>query len=315
MNHMPASSDRTIVRLALLERRPWVPAGAGILVVTGVAALDWVTGPTLSVSLLYVLAVMAVTWCGPRRFGFLVAGLASAESIAAHVVGTDPAETMMVALWNASTRLVVLAILVGLLGSLRHALVLQRHHATTDPLTGAINRRAFQFAAERERLRAQRQGTPLSVAYLDLDEFKTVNDRMGHRVGDELLVDFAAQVEATIRATDLFCRIGGDEFVVLFPDTDAQEAVAATSRIRTALAGCAIEPPVTVSAGIATFRVAPQSVDELVDAADELMYRAKNLGRDTIIGAVVAGPWPAWSRRNARVAPADVEQLVGSAAD
>ncbi len=303
------------MRLALLEHWPWVPAVVGVLAVTGIAAVDWLTGPTMSVSLLYVLAVIAVTWCGPRRFGVLVAALASAESIAAHVLGTDPSETLPVALWNAGARLVVLVIIVGLLGGLRRALVLQRYHATTDPLTGALNRRAFQFAADRECLRAHREGTPVSVAYLDLDDFKSVNDRLGHRVGDEVLQAFAARVRDSIRGTDLFCRIGGDEFVLLFPNTDATEAVAVTRRVRATLAEQPLDPPVTASTGIATFRSVPAAVDDLVDAADELMYRAKMLGRDTIVGAVVAGPWPAWSPRNARVAPPDVEELVGAAAD
>jgi diguanylate cyclase (GGDEF)-like protein len=292
-----------------------MPAGAGVMIVTAIAALDWVTGPTLSVSLLYVLAVMAVTWCGPRRYGFLVAVLASTESIAAHVFGTDPSETLLIALWNAGTRLVVLAIVVGLLGGLRRSLVLQRHHATTDPLTGATNRRAFQFAAERERVRALREGRPISVAYLDLDGFKNINDRLGHRVGDELLQAFASRVQDSIRGTDLFSRIGGDEFVLLFPDTEAQEAVAVTQRVRTALADLSTEVKVTASAGIATFQTAPDTVDDLVDAADELMYRAKRLGRDTVVGAVVAGPWPAWGQRRAVIAPTDVEALVGTGAD
>jgi diguanylate cyclase (GGDEF)-like protein len=313
--HASCPSDRPLVRLALPQRWPWAPAALGILTVTGIAVVDWATGPTLSVSLLYALAVIAVTWCGPLRYGVLVAALASAESIGAHVMGTDPSDTLPVAVWNAGARLVVLMIIVGLLGGLRRALVLQRYHATTDPLTGALNRRAFQLTADRECLRAHREGTAISVAYLDLDDFKSVNDRFGHRVGDELLQSFAARVQESIRGTDVFCRIGGDEFVLLFPDTDAREAVAVTRRVRATLAEQPLDPAVTASAGIATFRAAPTTADELVDAADELMYRAKMLGRDTIVGAVVAGPWPAWHPRNARVAPPDVGELVGAAGD
>ena len=171
---------------------------------SGIATLDRATGPIVDVSLLYVIAVMAVTWAGTRRHGVLVAGLAASQGLLASVfeVGRLP----MSALWNATTRLGVLILITILLGSLRNALVDQKRMAMVDPLTGALNRRAFQLVAERERLRAGRDGGAISLAYFDLDEFKTINDARGHAFGDGLLFEFAATLTAAVRGTDIVCR-------------------------------------------------------------------------------------------------------------
>jgi diguanylate cyclase (GGDEF)-like protein len=183
-------------------------------------------------------------------------------------------------------------------------------------LTGALNRRAFLEAAERERLRAERRGEPLSVAYLDLDGFKEVNDRHGHQEGDRVLEDLADRVLQTIRGTDLFCRIGGDEFVLLLPDTGAREAAAVLQRARAAMADGG--SPVTASVGIATFRIVPTGVAAMVEAADELMYRAKGRGKDRIVGAVLGGPWLRWDTDTrepaADTVTVDVEILAGDGA-
>jgi len=267
---------------------------AGVAMVSGIAALDWVTGPLVSLALFYVFAVMAVAWCGKPRHGALVAVLASVQSLAAHTASDGG--SLKVAAWNAAARLVVLLTVSGLLASLRSSIAHQRLAATIDPLTGALNRRAFEVAAERERLRAERRGDPISVAYVDLDGFKAVNDRHGHQTGDRILEDFASRVVQSIRGTDLFCRIGGDEFVLLLPDTGAREAAAVLQRARTTLAGdYGVGERVTASVGIATFRIVPTTGDAMVDAADSLMYRAKDKGRDRIVGAVVAGPWLRWT--------------------
>ncbi len=295
--------EPTPVRLRWVRRIPdGVITLTGVAMVSGVAALDWLTGPLVPLDLFYVFAVMAIAWCGRSRHGALIAVLASVESLAAHLASGSG--SLRVAAWNAAARLVVLLTVSGLLGRLRSSIAHQRLAAATDPLTGALNRRAFEVAAERERLRAERRGDPISVAYVDLDGFKAVNDRHGHQAGDVILEDFAERVVRSIRGTDLFCRIGGDEFVLLLPDTGAREAAAVLQRARTTLAGdYGIGERVTASVGIATFRIVPTTVEAMVDAADSLMYRAKSKGRDHIVGAVVAGPWLRWTppRRNPMV--------------
>jgi len=294
--HSTETIGRTLVRSRLIRRYPQgAPVVIGTILVSAIAALDWTTGPSISVALLYAVAVIAVTWVGTRRHGMLVAALAGAESLWAHVLADGGLAAT--ALWNAFTRLGVLVVLVSLVAALRVSLIEQRHRAMTDGLTGALNRRSFGLIAERERLRAGRTGTALSLAYFDLDEFKSVNDRLGHDVGDRLLRVFAASVRAGVRGTDALCRIGGDEFVLMLPDTDAREAVIVVDRVRRILAQCCSREAVdvTTSVGITTYRFPPSTVDAMIAGADKLMYQAKDRGGDTVVGTVVVGPWSRWS--------------------
>jgi diguanylate cyclase (GGDEF)-like protein len=277
------------------RNRGLMPLALGVLLVSAVAGLDFITGTAVSVDLLYVLAVMAVTWVGCRRHAVVVAVLAATEGLFAEALaGSAPA---LVTVWDALTDLVVLTLVAVLLDSLHRALDHQRRLAMVDPLTGAPNRRAFEIAAERERLRAARHGMALSLAYLDVDHFKSANDRLGHHAGDRVLAEVAGAITGAVRATDLFARMGGDEFVLLLPETDAREAMTVVQRVRAAAAtaGRAAGYPVALSAGIATFRFPPESVDAMLAAADDLLYRAKDTGRDRVVGAVTPGPWPRWA--------------------
>jgi diguanylate cyclase (GGDEF)-like protein len=262
-----------------------------------VAGLDYVTGRAVSVDLLYVLAIMAVTWVGCRLHAIAVAVLAAGGGLAADLFSAVAGRPALAAVWDALTHLVVLTLVAVLLDSLHRSLEHQRHLAAVDPLTGALNRRAFEIAAERERLRAARHGAALTLAYLDVDHFKRANDRLGHRAGDRVLEEAAAAIARAVRGTDLFARFGGDEFVLLLPETDAREAMTVVQRVRAAAAaaGRAAGYPVALSAGIATFRFPPESVDAMLAAADDLLYKAKEAGRDRVVGAVAPGPWPRWA--------------------
>ncbi len=292
IDHRP----RTLVRFRLIRRYPQVaPIAFGAAFIAAIAAVDWATGAAVSVAPLYVVGVMGVTWLGSRRHGFLIAALAAAESLGAHALASGGVAGTEV--WNAATSLAVLVVVVVLVDALRHALIEQRDRATVDPLTGAMNRRAFHLVAERERVRAGRTGNAVTLAYFDLDDFKGVNDRLGHEAGDRLLRVFAAAVRAGIRGSDVLCRMGGDEFVLLLPDTDARDAVVVVDRVRKLLAQCceSEDTTVTVSAGIGTYRFPPSSVDAMLAGADELMYQAKARGGDTVVGSVIVGPWSRWA--------------------
>jgi len=310
--------DRTPVRLPLpAKHHPWLTPLAGIAFVTLIATADWLAGPTVSLEMLYAIAVMAAAWVGGTRDGLLAAGLAATESLAAHVMRLDPIMVTPGVIWNAATRFAALVLIAALVGRLRTVLIEQRHHAMTDPLTGALNRRAFQIAAERERHRAQREQTPLTLAYLDLDGFKAVNDRLGHAVGDAMLTRFADTITRTIRGSDLLCRIGGDEFAVLLPATDARSAVVVLNRIRGALSErCKTCPEqrMTASIGVATFHEPPDTVDEMISQADQLMYQAKANGKDRIVGSVISGNWHRWgerTREDARGVTTDARAVSG----
>jgi diguanylate cyclase (GGDEF)-like protein/PAS domain S-box-containing protein len=164
------------------------------------------------------------------------------------------------------------------------ALTAERRLARVDPLTGLANRRAFYEGAELERKRALRHSRPLSVAYIDLDNFKQINDRMGHEVGDQLLIQIGAILQNILRAEDLAARMGGDEFAIVFPENNYESARMAIQKTHRMLTEMAKDHkwPVSFSIGMVTFSVPPTSVEEMVRAADDLMYSVKHNGKNSI---------------------------------
>lgn len=159
--------------------------------------------------------------------------------------------------------------------------------AMTDPLTGALNRRAFFRFAEREVLRASRHGKPLTTVMLDIDHFKRVNDVYGHGVGDEVIVRLAACVTANIRDEDLFGRLGGEEFALVLPETEPLRAAILANRLRDAIsaivfAGKSSPFSVTISAGISEPTYADLDILPALERADAALYRAKQNGRNRV---------------------------------
>ncbi len=158
--------------------------------------------------------------------------------------------------------------------------------ATSDPLTGLLNRRAFDRLAEHDLALARRQGTALSLLMVDLDHFKAINDRFGHATGDEVLRVVAARMAGSVRKTDRVARFGGEEFVLLLPDTSRRNAAHLAEKLRATVGAervPGLDAPLTASVGVAC--VAPGvAVDlhALVRQADQALYRAKEAGRDRI---------------------------------
>ena len=166
----------------------------------------------------------------------------------------------------------------------------QRTKAQTDPLTGALNRRAFMSRGGRIVQRHQHARAPLSLLFLDLDHFKSLNDRFGHSGGDDVLVTFVGLVNANIRPTDFLFRIGGEEFCCLLPHTGTEHAVLVAERIRrqfeTTMMNVAGTPvKATVSIGIASTETFGYDVDTLTRRADTAVYAAKRQGRNRVVVA------------------------------
>ena len=155
--------------------------------------------------------------------------------------------------------------------------------ARTDPLTGLFNRRAFIELATREVARAERYHRSVSIAYMDIDKFKAVNDAGGHKEGDRLLVQVAETLRGNLRSSDVVARYGGDEFVVLLPDTGDAAAEAVLEKLMGALRGATrAEWPATFSIGFITVDRPSVSLDRLVQEADTLAYAAKRAGGDCV---------------------------------
>lgn len=160
--------------------------------------------------------------------------------------------------------------------------------ASTDSLTGAANRRRFLEALDIESRRAKRNGLPVSLLALDIDHFKLVNDTHGHPVGDLVLRELVASVKYSLRPHDILGRIGGEEFMVLLPDTPHAAAVSLAERIRKQVEALDITYPqgvlnISVSIGVAEFGKDGEAADQVIKAADDRLYRAKHEGRNRVV--------------------------------
>jgi diguanylate cyclase (GGDEF)-like protein len=236
---------------------------------------------------------------GRREIEQLLAILARIEAVERKLLDVRRAETSRLAqaadradLALAALALLSLLIIIwaGITASRarKRAMEMQeqlRRAATTDELTGLVNRRAFLEALDTELARSARSGAPLALALIDLDHFKSVNDRFGHHGGDAVLRRFAEVARGTMRAADVIGRIGGEEFAVLMPDTNHVEAGVAGERLRNAIARQRIVldsgalVPVTASIGVA-HRRPEEDRDRLMLRADEALYEAKDGGRN-----------------------------------
>ncbi|HYN77718.1 MAG TPA: diguanylate cyclase, partial [Lamprocystis sp. (in: g-proteobacteria)] len=171
----------------------------------------------------------------------------------------------------------------------RHLQDKLRQQATTDDLTGITNRRHFLDLAQIETRRALRHAHPLSLALLDIDHFKQINDVHGHAAGDQALLELTRICRGNMREIDVFARFGGDEFVALLPETGRAEARAVMDRVRLALA--ARQPvdlggspvAITISVGVASLARDGDSLDALLMRADQALYQAKNAGRNQVM--------------------------------
>ena len=184
----------------------------------------------------------------------------------------------------------------------------QRTKAQTDPLTGALNRRAFMVRGERLLVRHRHEGAPLALLFLDLDHFKSLNDRFGHSGGDDVLTCFVGLVNSCIRPTDFLFRIGGEEFCCLLPHTGTEQAHLIAERIRHQVETAAVivtgmPAKTTVSIGVASTEVVGYDLDALIRHADGAVYAAKRTGRNRVVMADAAhvlrlavGAAGAWAR-------------------
>lgn len=295
--------------------RPWVGFATSLLdvsLVTVALGLYLVTGAPLAavnsgvLFPLYFLAIGATSvrldhrvcaLTGAVAFaGYLaiVLGAALATGSVPGWAGTVPAPGFH---WSEQAGRLALLVCAGWISTL---VVLGaqrlRQLSATDPLTGLMNRRAFEERLVEETARARRYGRPLSMAMIDIDYFKQFNDTYGHAAGDECLRNVAATLRNRLRTGDVVARYGGEEFVILLPETQAHTAVAIAEQLRRAVAATPIRipgvrdpTPVTISIGVSTWPEHGQEISRLQERADDRLYQAKLAGRDQVVGP---GPHP-----------------------
>jgi len=165
-----------------------------------------------------------------------------------------------------------------------------REQAIRDPLTGLFNRRYLDDTLARELARAGRAGSPISLVMIDLDHFKRINDTYGHRAGDLVLMALGNLLESNTRRSDICCRFGGEEFVIILPDAPAGVAFHRAERLREVFAAqeiafAADRIRATFSVGVAAFPEHGQEIEQVLRKADEALYKAKSAGRNRVVAA------------------------------
>ncbi len=262
----------------------WVVLGAVLVVTLLLGVVDVVTGFEISFSFFYLLPVSVAAWVAGRRAGTLMSAIATGIWLVANQLGGQVYSQPGVAVWNAGTRFGFFIVVALLLAEFRRIFALERRLARSDPLTGLLNRGAFYETVSAELERARRFSHPVALAYLDLDDFKSINDARGHEAGDRVLERVASMIRSSVRSVDSVGRLGGDEFAVLLPETDEREAQLVGARLLAAFHGDASgDIVVSASIGVVSCPVAPDSVEALVTAADTLMYQVKRAAGDAVL--------------------------------
>jgi len=281
-------------RTAWTRRRGPVALVVGGLV-TVIAAIGWLdhaTGPEIGFSLFYLLPVLAAGWW----FGMPAALIASTAASVAWLLADEvnhAGDHLLVTAWNGFTRVAIFTGIGWLAAHVRGGrdrlaklLDRERELGRVDLMTDLPNRRGFIERLLMEASRCRRSAQPICLAYLDLDNFKRVNDRYGHAAGDALLSQIGRAIRSTIRAGDLAARLGGDEFAILFWNADRAAVETIARRLIESVREVGRSYPeaeLGASVGIAYFESVPDSTEEILSKADGAMYEAKSEGKGRLV--------------------------------
>jgi diguanylate cyclase (GGDEF)-like protein len=263
--------------------RPCQPV-LGVLLVLAIGMLDIVTGREIAVSVLYVLPVMLIAWFEGGASAALISILSAITWLLTGEASGHSDSHPAVPLWNALLGLGLFLTVGYSFATAKKLLIKEREHASTDYLTGMVNARYFYEQAQIEITRAARYKRPLTLAFLDIDDFKYANATLGHLVGDDILRAVSETIKKTLRSTDTIARLEGDEFAILMPETKKEHAGAAIYKVREQLLDMARinDWPVTFSIAVVTCLNPTCTLDELITMADDLMYAAKRGGKNTV---------------------------------
>lgn len=261
---------------------------AGVSLVLIIGAIDYLTGYEIGVSSFYLIPIIMVTWGLNKKAGFYVVFLSVATWIVAEQMARGINFPFFIIFWNASIRLTFFSIIVQLLSSLKIMIEKEQELSSHDYLTGAVNSRYFYELIDKELKRMSRGKNAFTLAYIDIDNFKRINDEGGHLVGDSLLKLIGATLKTAIREIDIVGRLGGDEFAVFLPLTGYEGAQTVITRISDNLKKTMLQYKweITSSIGVVTCNEPPATVDEIVGLADAQMYIAKRSGKNTVKHAI-----------------------------
>jgi diguanylate cyclase (GGDEF)-like protein len=271
--------------LTALEAMPkgWLNvAGLGVVFILG--TIDYFTGVELSISFFYLIPVSMAAWTLGKYAGFSYSVISAAVWLISNSLSGQTFSSPFIGVWNTLIRFGFYGVVTILLAELHNALEEERILANTDPLTGALNRRSFNEIAEKKMITSEINHRPYTIVYIDLDNFKSINDKLGHAIGDQVLKAVTDTLQKQIRNTDFLARLGGDEFALFLTDIGQEGAQRIVQRLQQAL----LEKmklhawEITFSIGVLTFLTMPESVNEMVSLTDGLMYEVKTKGKNAV---------------------------------
>ena len=269
---------------ALETRGPLFSTVVGIVIVGFLGLIDYVTGNELTLSLFYLLPIVFVTWLVDRNTGLFLSFISGLTLLSAETAAGQTYSRPIFYVLNTLVRTSFYVVVVYLITELQQSRREEQLAARTDYVTGAVNARYFNELLQMEISRIRRYPHPITLVYLDIDNFKLINDLFGHSIGDDVLRCIATELKSQLRITDTVARLGGDEFVLLLPSTRQPESRLVVSKVYANLIEKMRERnwPVTFSMGAVSCEFSPYSAEQLVNMADELMYEVKNSTKNDI---------------------------------
>lgn len=257
---------------------------ASLLLLAVIGVIDYLTGIQISFSIFYLIPTALVVWYGNRRFGLLFALLSALIWLLADLLGGHIYSHPLIPFWNCGVRLGFFLIISLFLNKIKEQINLEKRLSRIDFLTGIYNRRAFFELANRQLEWCRQRHHAMTIAYIDCDNFKMVNDLLGHQHGDALLRSVAATIQNNLRIGDIVARLGGDEFAIFLPYVEQPAVEELLGRLQVALLHAMAENgwPVTFSIGAITFTHPQLSIEEMVHKADRLMYEVKRENKNTL---------------------------------
>jgi diguanylate cyclase (GGDEF)-like protein len=256
----------------------------GLLLVLAIGGLDTLTSYDISLSVLYLLPIILIAWYEGGLPATLLSIFSAITWATSDLVSGHIYSHITVRIWNAITVLGMFLFVAYSITTVKKLFIKEREHADTDDLTGLANIKFFYEQARIEISRSAKYKLPLTLAYIDIDNLRHVNDTLGHIAGDYLLHEVAQIMRSTLRPTDIISRLGGSKFAVLMPETNNENATVIIHKVQKHLLDVVKKNgwPVAFSTGVVTCDGTTYTLDELIAMAEDLMNAARETGKNMV---------------------------------
>ncbi len=256
----------------------------GFLIVLAIGSLDSITSYHISVSALYLLPIILIAWFEGGVPAAIISIFSAITWALSDLVSGHPYSRIAVPIWNATMVLGIFMIIAYSITVIKKLFIKEREHARTDGLTGLENIRFFYEQAPIEISKSTIDKRPLTLAYIDIDNLRYVNDTFGHFAGDYLLHEAAQTMRSKLRSIDIISRLGGSKFAILMPETENENATVVIYKVQEHLLDMAKKNgwPVTFRTDVVTCYSPDYTIDELIKVAEDLISAAKKTGKNTV---------------------------------